>query len=54
MCGGFAANIYDRPLSPAEQADKDMLDNFATSIGFTAAEYRVEGVAQARGGGGQR
>ena len=28
------ANIYDRPLSAAEQTDKDMLDKFAHSLGF--------------------
>jgi ankyrin repeat protein len=33
------ANIYDRPLSPAEQADKDLLDKFAHSLGFKEATY---------------
>lgn len=37
------ANIYDRPLSAAEQADKDMLDKFAQSLGFKEATYLVEG-----------
>ena len=32
------ANIYDRPLSAAEQADKDMLDKFAASLGFKEAD----------------
>ncbi len=36
------ANIYDRPLSPAEQADKDLLDKFAVSLGFTSAVYLVD------------
>lgn len=36
------ANIYDRPLSPAEQADKDLLDKFAVAIGFKSVEYRVD------------
>ena len=39
------ANIYDRPLSVAEQADKDMLDKFAVSLGFKEATYLVEGAA---------
>ncbi|MGI8743431.1 MAG: ankyrin repeat domain-containing protein [Bryobacteraceae bacterium] len=33
-------NIYDRPLSPAEQADKDLLDKFAVALGFKSMEYR--------------
>jgi ankyrin repeat protein len=37
------ANIYDRPLSAAEQTDKDMLDKFAHSLGFKEATYLVEG-----------
>lgn len=36
------ANIYDRPLSVAEQADKDMLDRFALSLGFKEATYLVD------------
>jgi len=37
------ANIYDRPLSAAERADKDMLDKLAVSLGFKEATYLVEG-----------
>jgi ankyrin repeat protein len=36
------ANIYDRPLSVAEQSDKDMLDKFAVSLGFKEATYLVD------------
>jgi ankyrin repeat protein len=36
------ANIYDRPLSAAEQADKDMLDKLAHSLGFKEATYLVD------------
>jgi uncharacterized protein len=36
------ANIYDRPLSAAEQTDKDMLDKFAHSLGFKEATYLVD------------
>jgi ankyrin repeat protein len=43
------ANIYDRPLSVAEQADKDMLDKFAASLGFKEATYLVD-VPGARAG----
>jgi ankyrin repeat protein len=39
------ANIYDRPLSPAEQKDKDMLDILAQSLGFKESTYLVEGQA---------
>jgi ankyrin repeat protein len=39
------ANIYDRPLTPAEQADKDLLDKFATSLGFKEAAYLVDAPA---------
>jgi ankyrin repeat protein len=39
------ANIYDRPLTVAEQADKDMLDKFAVSLGLKEATYLVEGAA---------
>lgn len=33
------ASVYDRPLSPVEQADKDLLDKFASAIGFKSAVY---------------
>src|SRR3984957_19558619 len=36
------ANIYDRPLSAAEQTEKDMLDKFAHSLGFKEATYLVD------------
>jgi ankyrin repeat protein len=36
------ANIYDRPLSVPEQADKDMLDKFARALGFQEATYLVD------------
>ena len=36
------ANIYDRALSPAEQADKDLLDKLAHSLGFKEATYLVD------------
>ncbi len=39
------ANIYQRPLSPAEQADKDVLDKFAAALGFKSAEYLVDAPA---------
>ena len=35
------ANIYDRPLTPAEQADKDALDLLSTAMGFQSAVYLV-------------
>jgi pyrroloquinoline quinone (PQQ) biosynthesis protein C len=36
------ANIYDRPLSVPEQADKDMLDKLARALGFQEATYLVD------------
>jgi ankyrin repeat protein len=36
------ANIYDRPLSVAEQADKDRLDLFATALGLKESTYLVD------------
>jgi uncharacterized protein len=42
------ANIYDRPLSVAEQADKDMLDKFAVSLGFKESTYLVDSGATQR------
>jgi uncharacterized protein len=36
------ANIYDRPLTAAEQTDKDMLDKLAVSLGFKEATYLVD------------
>ena len=34
------ANVYTRPLSAAEEADKVNLDRLATSLGFKEAEYK--------------
>ncbi|HTP31185.1 MAG TPA: hypothetical protein VMJ75_03360 [Candidatus Acidoferrales bacterium] len=36
------ANIYQRPLTAAEQADKDVLDRFAARLGFESAVYLVD------------
>jgi ankyrin repeat protein len=36
------ANIYDRPLSSTEQADKDALDLLATAIGFKSVVYLLD------------
>jgi ankyrin repeat protein len=36
------ANIYQRPLSAAEQAEKDVLDKFAVALGFKSVEYLVD------------
>ncbi len=46
------ANIYNRPLSPAEQADKDALDKFATALGMHEAVYTPDGPPAGRGGRG--
>ena len=45
------ANIYQRPLSPAEQADKDVLDKLAIAMGFKSVEYLSEGMSNRTGGG---
>jgi ankyrin repeat protein len=45
------ANVYDRPLTAAEQADKDLLDKFATSLGFKEAAYLVDLTSTARTAG---
>ncbi|HUI54117.1 MAG TPA: ankyrin repeat domain-containing protein [Bryobacteraceae bacterium] len=45
------ANIYTRPLSPAEQVEKDNLDQFATAIGFQSVEYIADGPPVRRPGG---
>jgi ankyrin repeat protein len=43
------ANIYQRPLTAPEQADKDVLDKFAARLGFESAEYVTDAtVAVAR------
>jgi len=36
------ANVYDRPLTAAEQAEKDMLDKFAAALGFKESTYLVD------------
>jgi pyrroloquinoline quinone (PQQ) biosynthesis protein C len=46
------ANIYNRPLTPAEQADKDALDHFATALGMQEAVYTPDVPAAGRGGRG--
>jgi uncharacterized protein len=48
------ASIYNRVLSPAEQADKDRLDKLAVAMGFKEAEYLPDVPAAAgRGRGGK-
>jgi ankyrin repeat protein len=36
------ANIYDRPLTPAEQLEKDKLDKLATALGFKESTFLVD------------
>ena len=36
------ASVYDRPLTKEEQAEKDLLDKFAMSIGMKEALYRPD------------
>jgi ankyrin repeat protein len=36
------ANIYDRPLTPAEQLEKDKLDSFAHALGLKEAAYLID------------
>jgi ankyrin repeat protein len=36
------ANIYDRPLTPAEQTDKDALELLSTAMGFKSAVYLAD------------
>lgn len=36
------ASVYDRPLTKEEQAEKDLLDKFAVSIGMKEALYRPD------------
>jgi ankyrin repeat protein len=47
------ANIYDRPLTPAEQADKDALDTLSTAMGFKSAVYLADVPAARVSPGGQ-
>ncbi len=42
------ADIYDRPLTPAEQLEKDKLDSFAHALGFKEAAYLVDAPAARR------
>ncbi len=42
------ATVYERPLTPAEQAEKDAMDKFATGLGFQSAVYLPD-VPAARG-----
>jgi len=42
------ANIYDRPLTPAEQVEKDKLDSFAHALGYKEASYLVDTPAARR------
>ena len=44
------ATIYQRPLTAVEQADKDVLDRFATLLGFEQVVYLVDGAPTPRGG----
>jgi uncharacterized protein len=49
------ASIYERPLTVAEQTDKDNLDKLATAMGFQSSVYLVDVPGGGRGGrGGQR
>ena len=45
------ATIYERPLNPAEQLDKDNLNAFAVALGFQSANY-VEDLPPVRAGRG--
>jgi len=36
------ANIYDRPLTPAEQLEKDKLDKLAMALGFKESTFLVD------------
>jgi len=48
------ASIYQRPLSPAEQADKDVLDKFAAALGFKSVEYLVDAPSARDGARGSK
>ncbi len=45
------SSIYNRVLTPAEQAEKDSLDKLAAAIGMKEAEYLPDGPPVRRGGG---
>jgi len=36
------ASVYERPLTPAEQAQKDAMDQFAVALGFQSAVYLAD------------
>jgi hypothetical protein len=36
------ANIYDRPLTPAQQIAKDQMDAFAVALGFKESVYLLD------------
>ena len=43
------AAVYERPLLPGEQAEKDALDKFAAALGFQSAVYAADVPAAAGG-----
>jgi ankyrin repeat protein len=47
------ANIYNRPLTVAEQAEKDTMDKFAAALGFSEAVFLVDGPPVRAGRGGK-
>jgi uncharacterized protein len=48
------ASVYERPLTPAEQVEKDALDRFAMALGFQSAVYTADIPATGgRGRGGK-
>jgi ankyrin repeat protein len=47
------SNVYTRPLSEAEEADKANLDKFANALGFKEAEYKNDAPFQFGFGGGR-
>jgi hypothetical protein len=36
------ASIYQRPLSPGEEIEKENLDKFAVALGFKSVEYLAD------------
>lgn len=46
------ASVYERPLTPAEQAEKDAMDKFAAALGFQSAVFNPDAppTRGARGG----
>ena len=45
-------SIYNRELTPAQQAEKDNMDRLAAALGFEEAEYLPDGPPAGRGGRG--